>query len=81
MSRSSSEDGGGGTFISLKSYEKKKKDCVNVFIFFCTAGRWDTKKKNKPFWQNFRKSQKGVVHQTTKGSTSVLLCDLTHVLN
>ncbi|KAM6954245.1 SAM and SH3 domain-containing protein 1-like isoform 2-T2 [Aplochiton taeniatus] len=33
-----------------------------------SGGKWDNKKKNKSFWQNFRKSQnKGVVRQTSKG--------------
>ncbi|CAB1331267.1 unnamed protein product, partial [Coregonus sp. 'balchen'] len=33
-----------------------------------SVGNWDGKRqKNKSFWQNFRKSQKGVVRQTTKG--------------
>ncbi|KAG5846494.1 hypothetical protein ANANG_G00115570 [Anguilla anguilla] len=32
-----------------------------------SGGKWDSKKKNKSFWQNFRKSQKGVVRQTSKG--------------
>uniref|UniRef100_A0A672H969 SAM and SH3 domain containing 1a n=1 Tax=Salarias fasciatus TaxID=181472 RepID=A0A672H969_SALFA len=32
------------------------------------TGKWDSKKKNKSFWQNFRKSQhKPVVRQTSKG--------------
>ncbi|XP_050993982.1 SAM and SH3 domain-containing protein 1a isoform X5 [Labeo rohita] len=31
------------------------------------SGKWDNKKKNKSFWQNFRKSQKGVTRQTSKG--------------
>ncbi|XP_055728082.1 SAM and SH3 domain-containing protein 1-like isoform X6 [Salvelinus fontinalis] len=32
------------------------------------GGKWDNKKKNKSFWQNFRKtSQKGVIRQTSKG--------------
>uniref|UniRef100_A0A673LSF6 SAM and SH3 domain-containing protein 1-like n=1 Tax=Sinocyclocheilus rhinocerous TaxID=307959 RepID=A0A673LSF6_9TELE len=31
------------------------------------TGKWDNKKKNKSFWQNFRKSQKGVTRQTSKG--------------
>ncbi|XP_064814846.1 SAM and SH3 domain-containing protein 1-like [Oncorhynchus masou masou] len=32
------------------------------------GGKWDNKKKNKSFWQNFRKtSQKGVMRQTSKG--------------
>lgn len=32
------------------------------------TGKWDNKKKNKSFWQNFRKSQKGVTRQTSKGN-------------
>ncbi|XP_041716256.2 SAM and SH3 domain-containing protein 1 isoform X3 [Coregonus clupeaformis] len=33
-----------------------------------SGGKWDNKKKNKSFWQNFRKtSQKGVMRQTSKG--------------
>ncbi|KAM4624711.1 SAM and SH3 domain-containing protein 1-like [Polymixia lowei] len=32
-----------------------------------SGGKWDGKRKNKSFWQNFRKSQKGVVRQTSKG--------------
>ncbi|XP_030627434.1 SAM and SH3 domain-containing protein 1a isoform X1 [Chanos chanos] len=31
-----------------------------------SGGKWDNKKKNKSFW-NFRKSQKGLVRQTSKG--------------
>ncbi|KAK7132942.1 hypothetical protein R3I94_014985 [Phoxinus phoxinus] len=31
------------------------------------SGKWDNKKKNKSFWQNFRKSQKGITRQTSKG--------------
>ncbi|XP_066524887.1 SAM and SH3 domain-containing protein 1 [Hoplias malabaricus] len=31
------------------------------------AVRWDSKKKNKSFWQNFRKTQKGTMRQTSKG--------------
>ncbi|XP_077076196.1 SAM and SH3 domain-containing protein 1a isoform X9 [Siphateles boraxobius] len=31
------------------------------------SGKWDNKKKNKSFWQNFRKTQKGVTRQTSKG--------------
>uniref|UniRef100_A0A3B4BVR4 SAM and SH3 domain containing 1a n=1 Tax=Pygocentrus nattereri TaxID=42514 RepID=A0A3B4BVR4_PYGNA len=31
------------------------------------TGKWDNKKKNKSFWQNFRKSPKGVTRQTSKG--------------
>ncbi|XP_035599389.1 SAM and SH3 domain-containing protein 1 isoform X2 [Oncorhynchus keta] len=33
-----------------------------------SGGKWDGKRlKNKSFWQNFRKSQKGVVRQATRG--------------
>uniref|UniRef100_A0A3P9HD17 SAM and SH3 domain containing 1a n=1 Tax=Oryzias latipes TaxID=8090 RepID=A0A3P9HD17_ORYLA len=33
-----------------------------------SGGKWDNKKKNKSFWQNFRKSQhKPVARQTSKG--------------
>ncbi|XP_029352802.1 SAM and SH3 domain-containing protein 1a isoform X4 [Echeneis naucrates] len=33
-----------------------------------SGGKWDNKKKNKSFWQNFRKSQhKPVTRQTSKG--------------
>ncbi|XP_063079096.1 SAM and SH3 domain-containing protein 1a isoform X2 [Engraulis encrasicolus] len=31
------------------------------------GGKWDGKKKNKSFWQNFRKSPKTVSRQTSKG--------------
>ncbi|XP_060770058.1 SAM and SH3 domain-containing protein 1a isoform X2 [Neoarius graeffei] len=31
------------------------------------SGKWDNKKKNKSFWQNFRKSQKGLMRQSSKG--------------
>uniref|UniRef100_A0A8C1S1W5 SAM and SH3 domain containing 1b n=1 Tax=Cyprinus carpio TaxID=7962 RepID=A0A8C1S1W5_CYPCA len=33
---------------------------------FLTAGKWD-RKKNKSFWQSFRKAQKGSVRATPKG--------------
>ncbi|XP_026866995.2 SAM and SH3 domain-containing protein 1 isoform X2 [Electrophorus electricus] len=32
-----------------------------------SGGRWDTRKKNKSFWQNFRKTQKGSIRQISKG--------------
>lgn len=32
-----------------------------------SVGKVDWKKKNKYFWQNFRKSQKGIMRQTSKG--------------
>ncbi|TSL47609.1 SAM and SH3 domain-containing protein 1 [Bagarius yarrelli] len=31
------------------------------------SGKWDSKKKNKSFWQNFRKSPKGLTRQSSKG--------------
>ncbi|KAM9496784.1 SAM and SH3 domain-containing protein 1a isoform 2-T2 [Clarias gariepinus] len=31
------------------------------------SGKWDGKKKNKSFWQNFRKPQKGIMRQSSKG--------------
>lgn len=30
-------------------------------------GKWDGKRKSKSFWQSFRKSQKGVIRQISKG--------------
>ncbi|XP_036448662.1 SAM and SH3 domain-containing protein 1 isoform X2 [Colossoma macropomum] len=32
-----------------------------------SGGRWDSRKKNKSFWQNFRKTQKGTMRQMSKG--------------
>ncbi|XP_048829789.1 LOW QUALITY PROTEIN: SAM and SH3 domain-containing protein 1 [Brienomyrus brachyistius] len=32
-----------------------------------SGGRWESKKKNKSFWQNFRKLQKGSTRPTSKG--------------
>ncbi|XP_063581115.1 SAM and SH3 domain-containing protein 1 isoform X6 [Pongo abelii] len=32
-----------------------------------SVGKGDWKKKNKYFWQNFRKNQKGIMRQTSKG--------------
>ncbi|XP_067398475.1 SAM and SH3 domain-containing protein 1 isoform X2 [Emydura macquarii macquarii] len=32
-----------------------------------SVGKTDWKKKNKYFWQNFRKNQKGIMRQTSKG--------------
>uniref|UniRef100_A0A8C9PH75 SAM and SH3 domain-containing protein 1 n=1 Tax=Spermophilus dauricus TaxID=99837 RepID=A0A8C9PH75_SPEDA len=37
------------------------------FHFCCFKGKGDWKKKNKYFWQNFRKNQKGIMRQTSKG--------------
>lgn len=44
-------------------------------VWICPSGKWD-KKKNKSFWQNFRKSQhKPVGRQTSKG-VCVCMCHL-----
>ncbi|KAK9534063.1 hypothetical protein VZT92_009137 [Zoarces viviparus] len=32
-----------------------------------SGGKWDGKRKSKSFWQSFRKSQKGVLRQISKG--------------
>ncbi|XP_018559225.1 SAM and SH3 domain-containing protein 1 [Lates calcarifer] len=32
-----------------------------------SGGKWDGKRKSKSFWQSFRKSQKGVMRQISKG--------------
>ncbi|XP_039898407.1 SAM and SH3 domain-containing protein 1 isoform X1 [Simochromis diagramma] len=32
-----------------------------------SGGKWDGKRKSKSFWQSFKKSQKGVVRQISKG--------------
>lgn len=42
------------------------------FLLSSHTGKWDNKKKNKSFWQNFRKSQKGVTRQTSKGNKNKL---------
>lgn len=60
-----------------------KKAFCNQIVYTCwlffyvteqilsSLGKWDNKKKNKSFWQNFRKSQhKPVTRQSSKG-----LCD------
>nr|XP_029531770.1 SAM and SH3 domain-containing protein 1-like isoform X3 [Oncorhynchus nerka] len=37
-----------------------------------SGGKWDEKRhKNKSFWQNFRKSQKGVMRQNSKGGEDI----------
>uniref|UniRef100_A0A7N6FJ42 SAM and SH3 domain containing 1a n=1 Tax=Anabas testudineus TaxID=64144 RepID=A0A7N6FJ42_ANATE len=48
--------------------------CVEICVLLPNVtdpsllGKWDNKKKNKSFWQNFRKSQhKPVMRQTSKG--------------
>uniref|UniRef100_A0A8C7LZA7 SAM and SH3 domain containing 1a n=1 Tax=Oncorhynchus mykiss TaxID=8022 RepID=A0A8C7LZA7_ONCMY len=48
------------------SSERCLTEALSLSLFL--VGKWDNKKKNKSFWQNFRKtSQKGVMRQTSKG--------------
>uniref|UniRef100_A0AAQ5ZAP0 SAM and SH3 domain containing 1a n=1 Tax=Amphiprion ocellaris TaxID=80972 RepID=A0AAQ5ZAP0_AMPOC len=54
------------------SSEVSTPETDRKYVFFPPAWvsicKWDNKKKNKSFWQNFRKSQhKPVVRQTSKG--------------
>ena len=42
------------------------------FFFSFFKGKGDWKKKNKYFWQNFRKNQKGIMRQTSKGTVTQL---------
>lgn len=69
-----------GGFSMEKNNEEKMTGsvwfCVIFLLFsvcngilpFYLKGKWDNKKKNKSFWQNFRKSQhKPVVRQSSKG--------------
>lgn len=50
--------------------------CCCVFNFSCAKiglyviGKWDGKRKSKSFWQSFKKSQKGVVRQISKGTSN-----------
>uniref|UniRef100_A0A672QQL3 SAM and SH3 domain-containing protein 1-like n=1 Tax=Sinocyclocheilus grahami TaxID=75366 RepID=A0A672QQL3_SINGR len=61
--------------VSTPETERKVYVCTKVnefdgpdgFLLSSHTGKWDNKKKNKSFWQNFRKSQKGVTRQTSKG--------------
>uniref|UniRef100_A0A667YZ77 SAM and SH3 domain containing 1a n=1 Tax=Myripristis murdjan TaxID=586833 RepID=A0A667YZ77_9TELE len=63
--------------VSTPETDRKKLRCEGVYQVcvspFVTelalpSGKWDNKKKNKSFWQNFRKSQhKPVMRQTSKG--------------
>uniref|UniRef100_A0A8C9DBE4 SAM and SH3 domain-containing protein 1 n=1 Tax=Panthera leo TaxID=9689 RepID=A0A8C9DBE4_PANLE len=41
--------------------------CASLPPTFVFKGKGDWKKKNKYFWQNFRKNQKGIMRQTSKG--------------
>uniref|UniRef100_A0A8C1TEF5 SAM and SH3 domain containing 1a n=1 Tax=Cyprinus carpio TaxID=7962 RepID=A0A8C1TEF5_CYPCA len=47
--------------------DNSEVDGPDGFLLSSHTGKWDNKKKNKSFWQNFRKSQKGVTRQTSKG--------------
>lgn len=40
------------------------------YISFANVGKWD-RKKNKSFWQNFRKTQKSITRQTSKGAVDI----------
>lgn len=42
------------------------------FSFFFLKEREIGKKKNKYFWQNFPKNQKGIMRQTSKGTVTQL---------
>lgn len=44
-----------------------------LFSFLFFKGKGDWKKKNKYFWQNFRKNQKGIMRQTSKGTVTQLV--------
>uniref|UniRef100_A0A8D2INK7 SAM and SH3 domain-containing protein 1 n=1 Tax=Varanus komodoensis TaxID=61221 RepID=A0A8D2INK7_VARKO len=55
---------------SVSKYLKKEEEkFVNLYIcILCLAlGKADWKKKNRYFWQNFRKNQKGLMRQSSKG--------------
>uniref|UniRef100_A0A672PHM6 SAM and SH3 domain containing 1a n=1 Tax=Sinocyclocheilus grahami TaxID=75366 RepID=A0A672PHM6_SINGR len=53
--------------VCLHSCTVNEFDGPDGFLLSSHTGKWDNKKKNKSFWQNFRKSQKGVTRQTSKG--------------
>ncbi|XP_070698379.1 SAM and SH3 domain-containing protein 1 isoform X2 [Pempheris klunzingeri] len=43
-----------------------------------SGGKWDGKRKSKSFWQSFRKSQKGVTRQISKGDdVGFVACEIT----
>lgn len=61
--------------LKLCNYKEEATFVINEFIacafsssFFFFKGKGDWKKKNKYFWQNFRKNQKGIMRQTSKGT-------------
>ncbi|CDQ65201.1 unnamed protein product [Oncorhynchus mykiss] len=56
--------------LGFSSEVDREKRCLTeaLSLSLFLVGKWDNKKKNKSFWQNFRKtSQKGVMRQTSKG--------------
>uniref|UniRef100_A0A3P9N1S1 SAM and SH3 domain containing 1a n=1 Tax=Poecilia reticulata TaxID=8081 RepID=A0A3P9N1S1_POERE len=56
-----------GFSSEMSTPETDRKYVSFLFCFLC-FGKWDNKKKNKSFWQNFRKSQhKPVARQSSKG--------------
>uniref|UniRef100_A0A8C8GJE6 SAM and SH3 domain containing 1a n=1 Tax=Oncorhynchus tshawytscha TaxID=74940 RepID=A0A8C8GJE6_ONCTS len=55
-------------FCPQESLGFSSECCLTESLSLFLLGKWDNKKKNKSFWQNFRKtSQKGVMQQTSKG--------------
>uniref|UniRef100_A0A8C7HDD6 SAM and SH3 domain containing 1a n=1 Tax=Oncorhynchus kisutch TaxID=8019 RepID=A0A8C7HDD6_ONCKI len=52
----------------ITSHTKYPQTPIILLHVPTNSSKWDNKKKNKSFWQNFRKtSQKGVMRQTSKG--------------
>ncbi|XP_059368634.1 SAM and SH3 domain-containing protein 1a isoform X8 [Carassius carassius] len=56
-----------GISSEVSTPETERKNPLHKSSSEDGSGKWDNKKKNKSFWQNFRKSQKGVTRQTSKG--------------
>uniref|UniRef100_A0A8C9TCV3 SAM and SH3 domain containing 1 n=1 Tax=Scleropages formosus TaxID=113540 RepID=A0A8C9TCV3_SCLFO len=61
-------------FSSAVSTPETERNTVCIALDFKVTqppwpslGKWDGKKKNKSFWQNFRKSQKGAMRHMSKG--------------
>ncbi|KAM7135829.1 SAM and SH3 domain-containing protein 1 isoform 4-T4 [Molossus nigricans] len=57
-----------GFCSAVSTPEVERKNCLHKSNSEdSSVGKGDWKKKNKYFWQNFRKHQKGVMRQTSKG--------------
>lgn len=59
------------TFVIIAVvYYLRSSDLTTKYyiIVFLIVGQWDGKRKNKSFWPNFRKSQKGGMRQMSKGT-------------